>query len=331
VYSANYTIDDGIPQILPKESMNPQFWSVTYGAVYVSAELPKLPLGPHKLTIYISVNYTNAKNPWFVSGEKTVYFTVSAIGTDDAAITGGTVYIYSPLNKSYSEKSIIPIEASASTISVKSLTYNATYYVDGKGPYKLQTNHFLNYQYDLFFGSVSATSELYLLPQGKHNLTVYINAYTKGYETPKITGEATIYFGVGDITPPNITLCEMDGQVFNQTTIPLNFNLNESTPWIAYSLDNDIQIAITANTTLTATTGDHTIVVYANDTAGNIGQSETAHFTVRSEIFVFQPISVEVLIIAVLAALVITAALAVIYQKKHSRKLPQKELIPLLF
>jgi ABC-type dipeptide/oligopeptide/nickel transport system permease component len=123
----------------------------------------------------------------------------------------------------------------------------------------------------------------------------------------------------------------MDGQVFNQTTIPLNFNLNESTPWIAYSLDNDIQIAITANTTLTATTGDHTIVVYANDTAGNIGQSETAHFTVRSEIFVFQPISVEVLIIAVLAALVITAALAVIYQKKHSRKLPQKELIPLLF
>jgi hypothetical protein len=57
--------------------------------------------------------------------------------------------------------------------------------------------------------------------------------------------------------------------------------------------------------------------MYANDTAGNIKQSKTAHFTVRSENSVFQTVSVEVLIIAVLAALVTTAALVTIYRKKH--------------
>lgn len=321
IYSANYTIDDGVSQTVPKESLNPQFWSVTYGAVYVTVDLPALPVGQHKLSLYISVNYTG-KNTWLESGEKTVYFTISPTKADDASITGGKVYIYSPSNKSYSPKSIIPIEASASTIAVKNLNYTATYTVDGKGLYTLPTKSFQTSQYDLFFGSVSASGKIYLLPEGKHNVTVYIKACTRDSQNLSVTGEATVYFGVGDISPPNITLNEMDGKNFNQKTIQLNFTLNESASWIAYSLDNGIQTAITSNTTLTAPNGNHTLIVYANDTAGNIGQSQVAHFTVKSESYE-QPFTVEMLIIAALVALVITAALG-ICQKKRKYKVKQK-------
>ncbi|HSV49718.1 MAG TPA: hypothetical protein VLH35_05330, partial [Candidatus Acidoferrales bacterium] len=238
------------------------------------------PIGQHKLSIYISVNHTTGNPPWLVSGEKTVYFTVSTTKTDDAPITGGKVNIYSPSNKTYSPTDVIPIEVSASTIAVQDLAYSAIYSIDGQEPLKLATKSFQEYQYDLFFGSMTGTGKFYSLPEGQHNVTVLLKAYLRSTQTLALLNEATVYFTVGDANPPNITLNILDGRVFKQASIVLNFTVNKPASWMGYCLDNGTKTTILGNTTLTVTAGNHTIIVYANDTAGNMGQSETAHFVV---------------------------------------------------
>ncbi len=50
---------------------------------------------------------------------------------------------------------------------------------------------------------------------------------------------------------------------------------------MGYSLDGEMNVTIAGNTTLTGVLdGSHHIVVYANDTAGNMGASGTVYFTV---------------------------------------------------
>ena len=125
------------------------------------------------------------------------------------------------------------------------------------------------------------TAELPSLAEGQHKLTVCIESYTGYPKGSTMSGKATVYFTIGDLNSPNITLGALDGVVFNQTSIPLNFTINEPTLWSAYCLDNGTQTTIATNTTLTVSAGNHTLIVYANDTAGNMGQSEVAHFTVQ--------------------------------------------------
>jgi hypothetical protein len=49
---------------------------------------------------------------------------------------------------------------------------------------------------------------------------------------------------------------------------------------VTYSLDGKANVTIAGNSTLTnLPDGSHSLVVYANDTAGNMGKSETIFFT----------------------------------------------------
>jgi hypothetical protein len=82
--------------------------------------------------------------------------------------------------------------------------------------------------------------------------------------------------------PPEISNISVTNQTFNSNVIPLTFNVNTDTSWMAYSLDDKTNITISGNTTLAnVTEGSHSIVVYANDTTGNMVTSQTAYFTVN--------------------------------------------------
>jgi len=53
---------------------------------------------------------------------------------------------------------------------------------------------------------------------------------------------------------------------------------------MAYSLDGQANVTVTGNITLSGLSeGSHNLVVYANDTAGNTGLSETVYFTIETE------------------------------------------------
>jgi hypothetical protein len=87
-----------------------------------------------------------------------------------------------------------------------------------------------------------------------------------------------------DITPPVIEIVSPKAsKVYNETDIPLNFTIDEPTSWIGYSLKGAANVTITGNTTLTGLVENvtsYTVVVYANDTSGNMGASSTVSFKV---------------------------------------------------
>ena len=85
-----------------------------------------------------------------------------------------------------------------------------------------------------------------------------------------------------EITPPVIEILSPQNLTYTNSSVPLMFAVYDysSISWIGYSLDNQPNTTITGNTTLTIEDGTHRIVVYANDSFGNMGCSQIVHFTI---------------------------------------------------
>jgi hypothetical protein len=87
--------------------------------------------------------------------------------------------------------------------------------------------------------------------------------------------------GYPDIAPPVVTIVSPQNVTYTMTSIALAFTVDEAASWIGYSLDNQANVTITGNTTLTdLSEGTHYITVYANDSSGNMGASEMVYFTI---------------------------------------------------
>jgi len=66
--------------------------------------------------------------------------------------------------------------------------------------------------------------------------------------------------------------------------VDLVFSVNKPTEWIGYSLDNQANVTIVGNATLPGLShGAHRIKVYANDSRGNVGSSDSSSFTVDAK------------------------------------------------
>jgi len=81
--------------------------------------------------------------------------------------------------------------------------------------------------------------------------------------------------------PPEISIISPENKTYPIKDVPLTFTVSESTSWIGYSLNNQANVTIAGNTTLTSLLdGVYHVVIYANDTTGNMGASSTVYFTV---------------------------------------------------
>ena len=86
------------------------------------------------------------------------------------------------------------------------------------------------------------------------------------------------------LIPPTIDLISPVNATYGVTSIPLNFTVSEATSWIGYSLDGATNVTITGDILLTdLSLESHNIIVYANDTDGNMGASDRVYFTVAEE------------------------------------------------
>lgn len=120
------------------------------------------------------------------------------------------------------------------------------------------------------------------LTEGRHELTLVVvynisttNPTQKWYTTQKMQ---TVIFSV-DTTGPVITNVSVDN--INTSDLLLNFTVDGNTSWVGYSLDNQANITINGDAVLRdLSCGIHNVTVYANDTVGNTGTSETFSFTV---------------------------------------------------
>ena len=115
-----------------------------------------------------------------------------------------------------------------------------------------------------------------------------------------------------DIIAPQISVFSPENKTYYATSISLNFTVNELNTQMRYSLDNQAAVDIEGNSTLTGLSlGPHNLTVYAADIAGNMGVSQTIHFTVAE--------SFPVVLVAAASAVVAIAVGAglLLYFKKR--------------
>jgi parallel beta-helix repeat protein len=121
-------------------------------------------------------------------------------------------------------------------------------------------------------------------------------------------------------TPPKISVLSPLNQTYNETSIPLVFTVDKLVNWTGYSFDGEPNVTVTSSSLLTnitianVTNGVHNVTVYANDTYGNMGASETVTFTVAvPELF---PV---VLVVASVITVAVIGAGLLFYFKKRKR------------
>lgn len=118
-------------------------------------------------------------------------------------------------------------------------------------------------------------------------------------------GYGTVALAVAIVSPENKT--------YAANNVSLAFAVNKPALWMGYSLDGQDNATITGNTTIAGlSNGLHNIIVYANDTFGNTGASQTIQFTIDQP----EPFPTTWLIASVMLVAVIGVGLMV-YFKKH--------------
>lgn len=104
------------------------------------------------------------------------------------------------------------------------------------------------------------------------------------------------------ISPPSISIISPQNKTYTTDRVSLNFTVNEETSWMGYNLDEQNNVTIT-ETTLNLSglsDGSHSLIVYATDTAGNTGKSETMNFTIDTSSIIW--VTGFIVIIAVVGA-----------------------------
>lgn len=156
------------------------------------------------------------------------------------------------------------------------------------------------------------------LVKGLHTLQVYANATgcvvsSIGWASQyfPITGWSdTIYF---ESLPaePSVVVQPLD---VNGRSLSLNFTVDEPVTKITYSIDNQNNVSIAGNTTLTNLPyGSHNLTVYATNRAGDVGASQAINFTI-SEPKPF-PISTEIIIASAIIAIVCIGFVFLLYRR----------------
>jgi hypothetical protein len=94
-------------------------------------------------------------------------------------------------------------------------------------------------------------------------------------------GKVTIPQLPPDTTPPTITVLSPENKTYTSNQCPLTFTVDEPVSTIQFNLDDQANSTTPGNTTLTnLSEGEHKIIIYANDTHGNTGQSGPLFFSV---------------------------------------------------
>ena len=140
-------------------------------------------------------------------------------------------------------------------------------------------------------------------------------SYTSGIHgtvTPTAVNEQ--YFPLGYGVPPEINVVSPVDQQYNGSSVSLIFTVDEQVSWVGYSLDWVKNVTVVGNTTLAGlSNGLHSLVVYANDTFGNMATSETLFFTVS----VPGPFPTTLIIGTAIAVVASGLGLLVYHKKRH--------------
>ena len=149
--------------------------------------------------------------------------------------------------------------------------------------------------------SDSFSVNLPILADGTHNLFVQakVSFAPSSYRVEVLWDtlySSQIYFTV-DTKIPHLSILSTQGATYNGVDFSFNFTVSEAASWLGYSLD--ARKMVTVNDLVSSTElfggyncslalsglhpGEHSLIVYAEDFAGNQGKSETFNFLITYE------------------------------------------------
>lgn len=293
-----YSIRNLAKSVDDKTGYPEQFWYKT--TAKASLSLPNFSDGFHTITVYYGWQYPAYLE---VSAYTTAVFTIGNAHPEPI------ISINSPLNKStLSKDSSLTLSFYLRQVQTKATNALIYYSLDGEN-YTLAI--FSKTEMGALINKVTQFNEkIANLSDGLHFLSVYAKVYY--FDNWLFEGNSSIEFNV-DTSSPTITQISIANKTYYDQNIDLSFNLNENPSWIAYNLDNQGNITLQGNTTLTGLSfGSHEIVVYANDTLGNMGKTNIVYFEVKDDL-------PSPIIIGIIIAIVI-GLVSAIYFKKFKNK-----------
>jgi hypothetical protein len=132
-------------------------------------------------------------------------------------------------------------------------------------------------------GNLSVT--LYAVGVGYYVTSEEFDAETYTMITHFATFEMNSYSTVSfikDLVPPRVTVQSPQNTTYNSSEFKLDFTVNEEVSQIHFSLDGKVNQTFTGNNDLTGlTNGEHNVVLYVADLAGNEVSSKTVFFSVN--------------------------------------------------
>jgi hypothetical protein len=250
------------------------------------------------------------------------------------------IVIFSPLNTTYIKNSIFVNFTVTNFMAV----YDVGYSVDG-GTIQRVTNlawlattpEIVNGTADIRCYNVTYCGKFTVdnLSDGLHSLVIYHGNQQKvvwrDYQPTNEPGKLDIIsyreidFTV-DTAAPKISVLSPQGTYNSSKGLSMNLTTNEPTSWIGYSIDNQANVTGTGNATLpNLNAGSHNLEVFANDTAGNMGESSVSNFKINkvsnvTDIFLNQ----ESALFSVMVVVVLVVAFVLLVCFRRRKKLVGK-------
>jgi len=125
--------------------------------------------------------------------------------------------------------------------------------------------------------NVTITDNIFLpsLSEGSHYIVLYAND-----SFGSMVSAGPIWFSI-DTTPPGILISSPLNSTYIISDVWLSLTIDESTSWIGYSLDGNLNVTISGSILLTnLAEGPHSVIVYATDIFGNTAISSKVWFTI---------------------------------------------------
>jgi hypothetical protein len=170
-----------------------------------------------------------------------------------------------------------------------------------------------------FNGSVYSTT-LSRLSNGVHTLRIRVTGSWQelgDWKWPFYQGYSFPVAFIIDAFSPRIHILSPEPSVYNVSEVPLTFTLNEPASQRVYCVDGLANVTVSGNTTLTGLSGgEHTVMLYAWDAAGNVGTSETVTFTVAAP-----PTSLLINAAVIASAATVSFGLVAYFLRRNRRRI----------
>jgi hypothetical protein len=250
----------------------------------------------------------------FINNAKAETFGPIVIRTDIS--TGNKVEIFYPQNEAYNVNSLLV----NFTVVMGGNAFDFGYSLDEGAVIKVENiskiseSGWIPYVTYTFRGSVFLAN----LSEGSHSITVYQGYQFQGIpENPSLERYEVFAYDYTNFTidtiEPNVSLLSPENRVYNMSDLSLNFTVNEPVSQVSYSLDGQTNVIIIGNATLVSLPyGEHNVLVYATDNAGNIG-SKTINFTIMEPP---EPFPTTIVLTSIVIVVVIVVGLLVYFKKR---------------